>query len=419
MKLSNSFKKLLVASVVVVLLFVVGLFFWNLRFHITGTNPPLSSVDFVIPYIDVTFNKSLDPKSAVVNSSSPVKAYAVVGSKDLRIYLQAPMTANKSYTLLIKSIESSGNSLLINQKLTFVARNVDFNQLTPAEQKEIINEQSQFPPSMEDPILSHLPYGTLDYNLTDSYQTVGGKTKLILVPLVWYGTDSQKKKYLPKLATGEWVAAYALSEATSGSDAMNIRTKATLSADGTEYILNGEKMWISNCGFADLYTVFAKIDGEKFSAFLIERNTPGLSVGKEEHKLGIRGSSTCPLILNDCRVPVENLLGEIGKGHHIAFNILNMGRFKLGAAAVGGARNSFDGLQYAKERKAFGKPIAEFGLVQEKLADCATGIYVGESLSYRTIGMIDAALADVDAHATGASRDIQKKIEEYAGSAPS
>ncbi|HUD07945.1 MAG TPA: hypothetical protein VMQ52_02615 [Candidatus Saccharimonadales bacterium] len=180
MKLSNSFKKLLVASVVVVLLFVVGLFFWNLRFHITGTNPPLSSVDFVIPYIDVTFNKSLDPKSAVVNSSSPVKAYAVVGSKDLRIYLQAPMTANKSYTLLIKSIESSGNSLLINQKLTFVARNVDFNQLTPAEQKEIINEQSQFPPSMEDPILSHLPYGTLDYNLTDSYQTVGGKTKLIL-----------------------------------------------------------------------------------------------------------------------------------------------------------------------------------------------------------------------------------------------
>jgi butyryl-CoA dehydrogenase len=235
------------------------------------------------------------------------------------------------------------------------------------------------------------------------------------LPLVWYGTDAQKKKYLPKLATGEWVAAYALSEATSGSDAMNIRTKAALSADGREYILNGEKMWISNCGFADLYTVFAKIDGEKFSAFLIERHTPGLSVGKEEHKLGIRGSSTCPLILNDCRVPVDNLLGEIGKGHHIAFNILNIGRFKLGAAAVGGARTSFHhGLQYAKERKAFGKPIAEFGLIQEKLADCATGIYVGESLSYRTIGMIDAALAGVDVHAPNASRDIQKKIEEYA-----
>jgi alkylation response protein AidB-like acyl-CoA dehydrogenase len=235
------------------------------------------------------------------------------------------------------------------------------------------------------------------------------------LPLVWYGTDEQKRKYLPKLATGEWVAAYALSEATSGSDAMNIRTKATLSADGTEYILNGEKMWISNCGFADLYTVFAKIDGEKFSAFLIERNAPGLSIGKEEHKLGIRGSSTCPLLLNDCRVPVENLLGEIGKGHHIAFNILNIGRFKLGAAAVGGARTSFQhGLQYAKERKAFGKPIAEFGLIQEKLADCATGIYVGESLTYRTIGMIDAALADVDTHAPGASREIQKRIEEYA-----
>jgi len=235
------------------------------------------------------------------------------------------------------------------------------------------------------------------------------------LPLVWYGTEAQKKKYLPKLASGEWVAAYALSEATSGSDAMNIRTKAVLSADGKEYVLNGEKMWISNCGFADLYTVFAKIDGDKFSAFLIERSAPGLSVGKEEHKLGIRGSSTCPLLLNDCRVPVENLLGEIGKGHHIAFNILNIGRFKLGAAAVGGARTSFHhGLQYAKDRKAFGKSISEFGLIQEKLADCATGIYVGESLSYRTIGMIDAALADVDHHAAGASREIQKRIEEYA-----
>jgi butyryl-CoA dehydrogenase len=174
-------------------------------------------------------------------------------------------------------------------------------------------------------------------------------------------------------------------------------------------------MWISNCGFADLYTVFAKIDGEKFSAFLIERTTPGLSIGAEEHKLGIRGSSTCPLILNDCKVPVGNLLGEIGKGHHIAFNILNIGRFKLGAAAVGGARNSLQhGIQYAKDRKAFGKSISEFGLVQEKIAESAAGIYVGESLSYRTIGMIDAAVAGVDIHAEGASRDIQKRIEEYA-----
>jgi butyryl-CoA dehydrogenase len=235
------------------------------------------------------------------------------------------------------------------------------------------------------------------------------------LPFVWYGTDAQKQKYLPKLATGEWIAAYALSESSSGSDAMNCRTRAVLSADGQHYILNGEKMWITNSGFADVFTVFAKIDGEKFSAFVVERGTPGFSVGKEEHKLGIRGSSTCPLILSDCKVPVENLLGEAGKGHHIAFNILNIGRFKLGAACVGGARNSLvNAISYAKERKAFGKSISEFGLIQEKLADCAAGIYAGESLTYRTIGMIDAALADVDAKADGASREIQKRIEEYA-----
>jgi alkylation response protein AidB-like acyl-CoA dehydrogenase len=243
----------------------------------------------------------------------------------------------------------------------------------------------------------------------------GAHSGIGTLPLVWYGTEEQKKKYLPKLATGEWIGAYALSEASSGSDAMNIRARAALTNNGRHYVLNGEKMWISNGGFADLYTVFAKIDGEKFSAFLVERNTPGLSVGEEEHKLGIRGSSTCPLVLNDCQVPVGNLLGEAGKGHHIAFNILNIGRFKLGAACVGGARTSLqNGIQYAKERKAFGKPIAEFGLIQEKIAECATGIYAGESLTYRTIGMIDAALADVDQHAEGASREIQKRIEEYA-----
>ncbi len=243
----------------------------------------------------------------------------------------------------------------------------------------------------------------------------GAHSGIGTLPLVWYGSEEQKRKYLPKLASGEWIAAYALSEASSGSDAMNIRTRAVLSGDGTHYILNGEKMWISNCGFADLFTVFAKIDGEKFSAFLIERNTPGLSIGAEEHKLGIRGSSTCPLILNDCGVPVANLLGEAGKGHHIAFNILNIGRFKLGAACVGGARTALQhGIEYAKDRKAFGKSIAEFGLIQEKLAECATGIYAGESLTYRTIGMIDAALSDVDHHAEDASRQIQKRIEEYA-----
>jgi butyryl-CoA dehydrogenase len=235
------------------------------------------------------------------------------------------------------------------------------------------------------------------------------------LPLVWYGTPAQKQKYLPKLASGEWIGAYALSESSSASDAMNCRTRAVLSEDGRHYVLNGEKMWISNSGFADVFTVFAKIDGAQFSAFIIDRDTPGFSVGAEEHKLGIRGSSTCPLILADCQVPVENLLGEPGKGHHIAFNILNIGRFKLGAACVGGARNGLQhAIQYARERKAFGKSICEFGLIQEKLAESATGVYVGEALTYRTIGMIDAALADVDTHADGASREIQKRIEEYA-----
>ena len=243
----------------------------------------------------------------------------------------------------------------------------------------------------------------------------GAHTGIGTLPIVWYGTAEQKRKYLPKLATGEWIAAYALSESSSGSDALNCRARAVLSPDGKEWVLNGEKMWISNSGFADLFTVFAKVDGEKFSAFLIERNTPGFSVGAEEHKLGIRGSSTCPLILSDCRVPAENLLGEIGKGHHIAFNILNIGRFKLAAGAVGGAKDALNNtIGYAKERKAFGKSISEFGLVQEKLAECATGIYAGESLVYRTIGMIDSALADVDTAAEGASREIQKRIEEYA-----
>jgi len=243
----------------------------------------------------------------------------------------------------------------------------------------------------------------------------GAHTGIGTLPIVWYGTAEQKHKYLPKLATGEWIAAYALSESSSGSDALNCRARAVLSKDGEEWVLNGEKMWITNSGFADLFTIFAKVDGEKFSAFLVERNTPGFSVGAEEHKLGIRGSSTCPLILSDCRIPAANLLGEIGKGHHIAFNILNIGRFKLAAGAVGGAKDALNNtIGYARERKAFGKSISEFGLVQEKLAECATGVYAGESLVYRTIGMIDAALADVDTAAEGASREIQKRIEEYA-----
>src|SRR5205823_221876 len=240
----------------------------------------------------------------------------------------------------------------------------------------------------------------------------GGHAGIGTLPIVYFGTPEQKAKYLPKLASGEWVGAYALSESTSGSDAMNARTKAVLSPDKKHYILNGEKMWITNANFADLYIVFAKIDGEKFSAFIVERTFPGFSVGTEEKKMGIRGSSTAPLILSDCRVPVENLLGEIGKGHHIAFNILNIGRFKLGAACVGGARNGLqNAISYARDRKAFGKSISEFGLIQEKIAESAVGVYAGEALTYRTIGMIDAALADVDTSAEGASREIQKRIE--------
>jgi len=243
----------------------------------------------------------------------------------------------------------------------------------------------------------------------------GGHTGIGTLPIVYFGTEEQKKRYLPKLATGEMIGAYALSESTSGSDAMNCRARAELSKDGKHYILNGEKMWITNAGFADLFTVFAKIDGEKFSAFLVERGYPGFSVGAEEHKMGIRGSSTCPIILNDCKVPVENLLGEIGKGHVIAFNILNIGRFKLGAMCVGGARVSLENaIGYAKQRKAFGKVIGDFGLIREKIANMATLIYVGESLVYRTVGMMDAALSEVDKASADALKETRKAIEEYA-----
>jgi alkylation response protein AidB-like acyl-CoA dehydrogenase len=245
--------------------------------------------------------------------------------------------------------------------------------------------------------------------------TWGAHTGIGLLPIVYFGTEEQKQKYLSRLVSGEIVGAYALSEASSGSDALNCRARAQLSADGKHYILNGEKMWITNAGFADLFTIFAKIDGEKFTAFLVERTFPGFSVGGEEHKMGIRGSSTCPIILNDCKVPVENVLGDIGKGHIIAFNILNVGRFKLGAMCVGGARVSLQhSVEYAKQRKAFGKVIADFGLIREKIANMAVGIYTGESMVYRTVGMMDVALAEVDKSSATAAQDLRKAIEEYA-----
>ncbi len=244
--------------------------------------------------------------------------------------------------------------------------------------------------------------------------TWGAHACIGTLPIVYFGTEEQKKKHLPGLANGTTVGAYALSESSSGSDALNCRTRATLSADGKYYLLNGEKMWITNAGFADLFIVFAKVDGEKFTAFIVERNFPGFAVGAEEHKMGIRGSSTCPLILNDCKVPVENVLGEIGKGHHIAFNVLNVGRFKLGAGAIGAARNSLESaIAYAKQRKAFGKVIADFGLVREKLANMAAGIFTGEAMAYRTVGMIDAATEQLgDAHNDPAQ--ARKIFDEYA-----
>ena len=243
----------------------------------------------------------------------------------------------------------------------------------------------------------------------------GAQVGIGTLPLVWYGTEEQKQRYLPKLAGGEWIAAYSLSEATSGSDAMNVRCRATLSEDGAHYILNGEKMWTTNCGIADLFTVFAKIDGEKFSAFLVERTSAGLTVGAEEHKLGIRGSSTCPLVFQDCKIPAANLLGEAGKGHHIAFNVLNVGRFKLGVACLGGARHALGHMiRYAKERTAFGKPIAEFGLIQRKISTCAARMFATESMAYRTVGMIDASLAQMSEEQAQAPRETQKRIEEYA-----
>src|SRR6201998_3836936 len=245
--------------------------------------------------------------------------------------------------------------------------------------------------------------------------TWGAHSGIGMLPIVYFGTEEQKNKYLPRLASGEIVGAYALSEASSGSDALNCRARAELSSDGKHYILNGEKMWITNAGFADLFTVFAKIDGEKFTAFLVERSFPGFSIGAEEHKLGIRGSSTCPIILNDCKVPAENLLGDIGKGHIIAFNILNIGRFKLGAMCVGGGRVSLENaIGYAKQRKAFNKVIADFGLVREKIANMATLLYVGESLVYRTVALMNAALSEVDKSAADAAKQTLKAIEEYA-----
>ena len=223
--------------------------------------------------------------------------------------------------------------------------------------------------------------------------TVGAHSGIGTQPLIYFGTEAQKRKYLSKLATGEWMGAYALSEAGSGSDALGMRTKATLSPDGKHYVLNGAKMWISNAGWADLFTIFAKVDGQHVTAFLVERTFSGLSTGREEHKLGIKSSSTRRVILEEVQVPLENVLGEVGKGAYIAFNILNFGRFGLGAGAMGAAKDALKvATRYALERQQFGKPIASFGLIQHKLAEIATQVFAGESSVYRTAGMIEAVM---------------------------
>src|ERR1035437_1831597 len=239
-------------------------------------------------------------------------------------------------------------------------------------------------------------------------------TGLGTLPIVFFGTEQQKRKYLPKLATVEMLAAYALTEPLAGSDALAARTRADLSADGKHYMLNGQKMWITNGGAADLFTVFAKVGGEKFTAFLVERNFPGVSSGAEEHKMGITGSSTTAVYLDNVPVPVENVLGEIGRGHVIAFNILNIGRLKLGPATVGAAKNVLAiCIKYAKQRKAFGSTISEFGAIQHKLAEMAIRTFVAESMAWRVVGLIENQMHGASPESTGGSQEL-KAIEEFA-----
>jgi alkylation response protein AidB-like acyl-CoA dehydrogenase len=241
--------------------------------------------------------------------------------------------------------------------------------------------------------------------------TYGAQTSIGLLPILYFGSEELKQKYIPPIISGEMITAYCLSEAGSGSDALGAKCSAKLSEDGTYYTLNGEKMWISNGGFADVYVVFAKVDGEKkkFSAFVVERSE-NCRPGAEEHKMGIKSSSTTPLILADAQVPVGNLIGEVGDGAKIAFNILNVGRFKLGASATGGMKLAMhDSIRYANERQQFNQPISSFGAIKHKLAEMAIRTWISESMTYRTVGMIDALIGD--------GADNQKKlrsIEEYA-----
>jgi alkylation response protein AidB-like acyl-CoA dehydrogenase len=235
------------------------------------------------------------------------------------------------------------------------------------------------------------------------------------LPIVLFGNEAQKQKYLPDLATGEKLAAYALTEPGSGSDALGARTTARLNAEGTHYVLNGEKQWITNAGFADVFVVYAKIDGEHFSAFIVERTFPGVSTGAEEKKMGIKSSSTRTLILQDAEVPVENLLGEAGKGHIIAFNILNIGRYKLGVGAVGASKTAFEiTVKYANQRQQFKTPIAQFNLTKEKLSTMASKLYAAESSVYRTVGLFEDRMSRLTEAEVNDGKEVAKSIAEYA-----
>ncbi|MEP7336661.1 MAG: acyl-CoA dehydrogenase family protein [Acidobacteriota bacterium] len=246
-----------------------------------------------------------------------------------------------------------------------------------------------------------------------SFSTGFGATSSIgLLPIVLFGTDEQKKKYVPKIGSGEWIGAYCLSESGSGSDALAAKSTARLSEDGQHWILNGEKMWITNGAFADVFTVFAKVDGQHFTGFIVEKNDPGISHGNEEHKLGQRGSSTTPILMQDAKIPKDRLLGVIGKGHLIAFNVLNFGRIKMGAGAIGGSKRVLSqAAKYAAQRQQFGRAIATFGAIKYKLAEMAARIYAGESAVYRTAGMIETKEETIDKKNPA---EMMKAIEEYA-----
>ncbi|NLI69647.1 MAG: acyl-CoA dehydrogenase [Firmicutes bacterium] len=243
----------------------------------------------------------------------------------------------------------------------------------------------------------------------------GAHTGIGTLPIVYFGTKEQKERYLPDLAVGNKIAAYALTEPEAGSDAMNARSTAVLTEDGKHYILNGTKMFITNAAWADVIIVFAKIDGEKFTAFIVDRDSEGLSISPEEKKMGIHGSSTCSVIMEDCKVPVENVLHVIGKGHQVALNILNIGRFKLAAGAVGGAKKAIEAsIEYALERHQFNQPIAQFNLIKNKIADMLIKTYAMESMVYRTVGLIDTKMEDVDMDAEDANQQVVNSIREYA-----